>query len=123
MFQPGNFSLSLSVTNLQAAKVFYGHLGFEAAHGDEDQGWLILVNGDCKIGLFQGMFPNNTLTFNPGWDSKGEPLNEFTDIRELQEKLKSNGIELMSEVESESGPGSFMVMDPDGNPILFDQHV
>lgn len=122
-FQPGNFSLSLSVKDIAAAKTFYGHLGFEPMHGDEDQGWLILMNGDCKIGLFQGMFPNNTLTFNPGWDSKGEALPEFTDIRELQQQLKDAGIEMLSEVESESGPGSFMITDPDGNPILFDQHV
>lgn len=123
MFQPGNFSLSLAVKDIVAAKTFYGHLGFEPMHGDESQGWLILINGECKIGLFQGMFPNNTLTFNPGWDSNGNALDEYMDVRQLQDQLKEAGIELLSEVESVSGPGSFMIMDPDGNPILFDQHV
>ena len=122
-FQPGNFSLSLSVKDLQASKQFYSHLGFESLHGDESQGWLILANGDCKIGLFQAMFPTNMLTFNPGWDASGEPLDEFMDVRQLQQSLKDAGLELDSEVESPSGPGSFMLTDPDGNPILFDQHV
>ena len=119
----GAFSVSLSVKDLAASKSFYEALGFEGFGGDPDQGWLMLRNGDHVIGLFQGMFPNNTLTFNPGWDSSGEPLADFTDIRELQQKLKDAGIEMLSEVESDSGPGSFMVMDPDGNPVLFDQHV
>ena len=123
MFEPGNFSLSLAVKNLQASKTFYSHLGFEALHGDESQGWLIMVNGDTKIGLFQGMFPKNVLTFNPGWDSSGQPLENSTDVRELQKSLQQAGIELDSEVESETGPGSFMLTDPDGNPIMFDQHV
>lgn len=122
-FQPGNFSLSLSVTDLGQSKAFYAELGFEEIHGDESQGWLILANGACKLGLFQGMFPKNMLTFNPGWDENGNVEAQFTDVRELQSKLKAAGIELMSEVESETGPGSFMLEDPDGNPILFDQHV
>ena len=123
MFQPGNFSISLTVKDLRASKTFYGHLGFEALHGDESQGWLILANGDCKIGLFKGMFPKNMLTFNPGWDSAGQPMENFTDVRELQQSLKDAGLALDGEVESNSGPGSFMLTDPDGNPILFDQHV
>jgi hypothetical protein len=92
--------------------------------GDESQNWLILKNGEHVIGLFQGMFERNTLTFNPGWDSNAQKLDEFTDVRELQKRLKAQGVQFMSEAdESTTGPASFIVVDPDGNPILFDQHV
>jgi uncharacterized glyoxalase superfamily protein PhnB len=104
----------------------YGTLndGFEVFHGDISQNWLILKNGDTVIGLFQGMFDRNSLTFNPGWDSNAQKLDTFTDVRELQRRLKAQGVEIMGEAdESTTGPASFMVMDPDGNPILFDQHV
>lgn len=122
--QLGNFSLSLSVKNLQASVKFYTALGFAKVHGAEDQGWTILRNGDCIIGLFQGMFDKNMLTFNPGWNADGQPLAEFTDVRDLQRHLKDQGLELTSEAdESTSGPASFTLLDPDGNPILFDQHV
>ena len=117
----GAFSVSLSVKDLTASRTFYGKLGFEPAGGGE--GWQILRNGDQVIGLFQGMFEGNMLTFNPGWDQQGEETDSFTDIRELQAALRAEGVELLSEVdESGSGPGSLMVMDPDGNPILIDQH-
>ena len=92
--------------------------------GDISQNWLILKNGEHTIGLFQGMFERNILTFNPGWDSNAEKLNSFMDVRELQKQLKAQGVEIVSEAdESTIGPASFMVMDPDGNPILVDQHV
>ncbi len=122
--QLGNFSISLSVKDLQASKSFYAALGFEQVHGDDEQGWTILKNGDCIVGLFQGMFEKNTLTFNPGWNAAGETLDDFTDVRELQRQLKSHGLSLASEADEDStGPASFMIMDPDGNPILVDQHV
>lgn len=117
----GAFSLSLSVKDLAASKAFYGKLGFEAVGGGDD--WQILRNGDHVIGLFCGMFEHNTLTFNPGWDQGGNNTDSFTDIRELQRSLKAAGVELLGEVdETSEGPGSLMVMDPDGNPILIDQH-
>jgi lactoylglutathione lyase len=120
----GNFSISLSVKDLQASKTFYTALGFEPIGGDDEQGWRILRNGDTVIGLFQGMFEKNMLTFNPGWNVDCETLDDFTDVRELQRQLKSQGIELVSEAdESTTGPGSFTLIDPDGNPILVDQHV
>ncbi len=122
--QLGNFSVSLSVKDLQASKTFYAALGFMPIGGDEEQGWIILRNGDCIIGLFKGMFDKNTLTFNPGWNAEGELLDEFTDVRDLQRHLKSQGMELASEADEDStGPASFMIIDPDGNPILVDQHV
>ncbi len=122
--QLGNFSVSLSVKDLQASKTFYAALGFEPIGGDDDQGWTILKNGDCVVGLFQGMFDKNTLTFNPGWNAAGETLDDFTDVRELQRQLKSQGLSLASEADEDSTvPASFMIMDPDGNPILVDQHV
>ncbi len=122
--QLGNFSVSLNVKDLQASKTFYAALGFESIGGDDEQGWTILKNGDCIIGLFQGMFEKNTLTFNPGWNAKGELLDDFTDIRDLQRELKSQGMALASEAdENSTGPASFMVIDPDDNPILVDQHV
>ena len=122
--QLGNFSVSLAVKDLEASKAFYEKLGFTVFAGDQSQNWLIMKNGDTNIGLFQGMFENNILTFNPGWNSKAQPLGKFTDVRELQRELKANGVQMMSEAdESTTGPGSFMITDPDGNTILVDQHV
>ena len=124
IMQLGNFSVSLNVKDLQASKTFYAALGFEPIGGDDEQGWTILKNGDCLIGLFQGMFEKNTLTFNPGWNAKGELLDDFTDVRDLQRELKSQGMALASEADEDStGPAGFMVIDPDGNPVLVDQHV
>jgi predicted enzyme related to lactoylglutathione lyase len=120
----GAFSISLAVKDLDTSKNFYEKFGFEVFHGDASQNWLIMKNGDHVIGLFQGMFDKNTLTFNPGWDQNANSLDSFTDIRELQRELKAKGVELMMEAdESKSGPASIMVLDPDGNPILIDQHV
>ena len=120
----GNFSISLAVKDIAASKAFYEKFGFTVFGGNAEQGWLILKNGDHVIGLFQGMFPKNMLTFNPGWDSNAQKLAAFTDIRELQRGLKAQGVQLQPEAdESTSGPASFMAVDPDGNPILFDQHV
>ena len=120
----GAFSLSLAVKDIKASKDFYEKLGFQEIMGDIEQNWLILKNGDQVIGLFQGMFDKNTMTFNPGWDGNASELKEYMDVREIQGKLKAAGLELASEVEPGSqGPGSFMLIDPDGNPILFDQHV
>jgi lactoylglutathione lyase len=121
--QLGNFSVSLAVKDIEASRQFYEKLGFTAFGGNQSQGWLILKNGDTVIGLFQGMFEKNILTFNPGWDANAEPLDEFTDVRELQRRLKAQGVILASEAdESTTGPASFMVTDPDGNTILVDQH-
>ena len=120
----GAFSVSLAVKDLEASKNFYEKFGFEVFHGDASQNWLILKNGDHVLGLFQGMFDKNTLTFNPGWDQNANSLDSFTDIRDLQRELKAKGVELMMEAdESTTGPASIMVLDPDGNPILVDQHV
>lgn len=120
----GAFSISLAVKDLGASKVFYEKVGFEVFHGDESQNWLIMKNGDHTIGLFQGMFEKNILTFNPGWDSDARELDTYTDVRELQRQLKEQGVEFISEVdEATRGPASFMIEDPDGNPILVDQHV
>lgn len=120
----GNFSVSLAVKNIEASRLFYEKLGFTVFGGNQSQKWLIMKNGDHVIGLFQGMFDKNILTFNPGWDSNAKPLTEFTDVRELQRQLKGRGIEMMSEAdESTTGPASFMIADPDGNTILVDQHV
>ena len=122
--QLGNFSVSLAVKDIEASKAFYEKLGFTVFGGDQSQNWLIMKNGDTNIGLFQGMFESNILTFNPGWDSNAQPLGKFTDVRELQRELKANGVQMMSEAnESTTGPGSFMIADPDGNTILVDQHV
>jgi lactoylglutathione lyase len=119
----GTLSVSLAVKDLDASRRFYETLGFTQFHGDASQGWLILKNGDHVIGLFQGMFEKNTLTFNPGWDVNANPVDPFTDIRELQRRLREAGIQFVLEVdESGSGPGSFIIEDPDGNPILVDQH-
>ena len=120
----GTFSVSLAVKDLAASKSFYEKLGFEEFAGDESQNWLILKNGDHVIGLFQGMFEKNILTFNPGWDSNAQKLDSFTDVRELQAQLKAQGVAIETEAdENTTGPASFIVVDPDGNPILFDQHV
>lgn len=120
----GAFSISLAVEDIGASKEFYEKFGFEVFGGDASQNWLIMKNGDHTIGLFQGMFEKNSLTFNPGWDSNARELDSFTDVRELQRQLKEQGIELMSEAdENTSGAASFIVVDPDGNPILVDQHV
>lgn len=120
----GAFSISLTVKDIEASRAFYEKLGFRAFGGDVSQNWLILKNGDHVIGLFQGMFEKNMLTFNPGWDSNAHKLDTFTDIRDLQRQLKAQGVELVSEAdEHTTGPASFVVVDPDGNPILVDQHV
>jgi catechol 2,3-dioxygenase-like lactoylglutathione lyase family enzyme len=120
----GAFSISLAVKDIQASKDFYEKLGFQVFLGDITQNWLIMKNGDHVIGLFQGMFEKNILTFNPGWDMDAQPLVTFTDVRELQRQLKAQGVVLLSEAdEGTTGPASLMVEDPDGNPILLDQHV
>jgi predicted enzyme related to lactoylglutathione lyase len=119
----GAFSISLTVKDLAASRAFYEMLGFTTMGGDAAQGWLILKNGDHIIGLFQGMFEKNMLTFNPGWDQNAQALPTFTDVRELQRRLKAQGMTFMTEAdESTTGPGSFVVVDPDGNPVLVDQH-
>ncbi|MFP3324446.1 VOC family protein [Planococcus sp. SIMBA_160] len=121
--QLGAFSISLNVKDIQASKDFYEKIGFTVFGGDIEQHWLIMKNGTTSIGLFQGMFDKNILTFNPGWDEHAQELDAFTDIRELQQKLKSTGVPFISEAdETSSGPASFTLEDPDGNPILFDQH-
>jgi len=120
----GTFSISLAVKDLDASKKFYEKFGFTAFAGDASQNWLILKNGSHVIGLFQGMFEKNILTFNPGWDSNAQTLASFTDIRELQRQLKAAGVHLQQEAdESTTGPASLVAVDPDGNPILLDQHV
>jgi lactoylglutathione lyase len=120
----GAFSMSLAVKNINASKAFYEKLGFKVFGGDIAQNWLILKNGEHVIGLFQGMFEKNTLTFNPGWDSNAQRLDTFIDVRELQNQLKAQSVELMTEADaSTTGPAFFVVLDPDGNPILVDQHV
>jgi catechol 2,3-dioxygenase-like lactoylglutathione lyase family enzyme len=120
----GAFSISLTVSDIRASQDFYEKLGFEDFGGDISQNWLIMKNGDHVIGLFQGMFEKNMLTFNPGWDSNARRLDAFTDIRDLQRILRERGVEFLSEAdESTTGPASFVVVDPDGNPILVDQHI
>ena len=120
----GAFSISLAVKDIEASRAFYEKLGFTIFGGDASQNWLILKNGDHVIGLFQGMFEKNTLTFNPGWDSNARELETFTDVRDLQRHLKAQGVGFVMEAdETTTGPASFVVADPDGNPILVDQHV
>jgi catechol 2,3-dioxygenase-like lactoylglutathione lyase family enzyme len=120
----GAFSISLAVKDIETSKQFYQKLGFEVFGGEIAHNWLIMKNGDHIIGLFQDMLEKNTLTFNPGWDSNAQNLDEFMDVREIQQHLKAQGVELVSEAdEDSSGPASFLVVDPDGNPILIDQHV
>ena len=120
----GAFSISLAVKDIEASKAFYEKFGFQVIGGDVSQNWLILRNGEHTIGLFQGMFEKNTLTFNPGWDSNAAQVDTFQDVRDLQRELKAQGVELSVEAdEPSSGPASFVAIDPDGNPILVDQHV
>jgi catechol 2,3-dioxygenase-like lactoylglutathione lyase family enzyme len=120
----GAFSVSLAVRNIEASKLFYEKLGFAVFSGDQSQNWLIMKNGDHAIGLFQGMFDKNILTFNPGWSSDAQRLGEFTDVRELQRQLKDRSVNMISEAdESSAGPAGFMFVDLDGNTILVDQHV
>jgi len=120
----GAFSVSLAVKDIEASKLFYEKLGFHIFMGDQSQNWLIMNNGDHTIGLFQGMFEKNILTFNPGWNRDAQPLQEFTDVRELQRLFKERGIQMLSEAdENSTGPASIMMVDPDGNTILMDQHV
>ena len=120
----GAFSVSLAVKDLEASRDFYEKLGFEVVGGDPSQNWQILRNGGHTIGLFQGMFDKNMLTFNPGWDDEAQPVDDYTDVRELQRRLKEAGVTLAVEAdESGAGPASFVILDPDGNPILVDQHV
>ncbi len=119
----GAFSVSLAVKDIAVSRAFYEKLGFSVFGGDQSKNWLILKNEETIIGLFQGMFKGNILTFNPGWDSNAQNLSEFLDVRDIQKALKAQGIELASEAdESTTGPASFMVTDPDGNQILVDQH-
>jgi lactoylglutathione lyase len=120
----GAFSVSLAVKDIEASKRFYEKLGFTVFMGDQSQNWLIMKNGQHVIGLFQGMFDKNILTFNPGWNSDAQQLGEFTDVRELQRQLKDRGVTMMSEAdEGSTGPASFMIAEPEGNTILVDQHV
>jgi catechol 2,3-dioxygenase-like lactoylglutathione lyase family enzyme len=120
----GNFSVSLTVKNLAASREFYEKLGFRAIGGEQAQNWLIMQNETSTIGLFQGMFDKNMLTFNPGWDRNANTLTDFDDVRELQRTLQARGLTLTSAAdESSTGPASLMLIDPDGNPILIDQHV
>ena len=120
----GAFSVSLNVKDIHASKEFYENLGFTVFGGDLEKNYLIMKNEDALIGLFQGMFENNILTFNPGWDSNANTLENFSDVREIQKSLKDKGVKLESEAdEDSSGPASFVVLDPDGNAILVDQHV
>ena len=120
----GNFSVSLSVKDIKASKAFYEKLGFKQVSGVLEQNWVVLQNGSAKIGLFQGMFERNMLTFNPGWTPTKETLEDFQDVRELQRTLKARGIAFQAEAdETTDGPAYFQVVDPDGNPILVDQHV
>ena len=122
--QLGAFSISLAVKDIEASRRFYEKFGFSTFGGNAAQNWLILKNGDHVIGLFQGMFDKNILTFNPGWDQEARKLPSFTDVRELQRQLKAQGVKFEQEAdESTTGPASFVAVDPDGNPILVDQHV
>ena len=118
----GAFSISLSVKDLEASKTFYETLGFSSMGGDPAHGYLIMKNGDSLIGLFQGMFEGNLLTFNPGWDQSAQNLDEFVDVRDIKARVKDAGYEVSQEQGEDSGPGSFVVVDPDGNPVLIDQH-
>jgi catechol 2,3-dioxygenase-like lactoylglutathione lyase family enzyme len=118
----GNFSVSLNVSDINASKAFYEKLGFTQVFGNPAQHWVIMQNGTTNIGLFQGMFPRNALTFNPGWDQDGQPTASFEDVRSIQRRLREAGLDTGAAIDSASGPASFSVTDPDGNPILFDQH-
>ena len=118
----GAFSISLAVKDLARSRAFYETLGFETYAGQAEHNYLIMKNGDTLIGLFQGMFEDNILTFNPGWDQSAGAVDPFEDVREIREKLRDAGLEITQESGGESGPGSFVVVDPDGNPVLIDQH-
>ncbi len=120
----GAFSVSLAVRDLQASRAFYEKLDFHVVGGEAAQNWLILRNGTLTIGLFQGMFGRNMLTFNPGWDDQAQPVEEYTDVRDHQRRIKAKGLDVATEAdENSTGPASLMLLDPDGNPILLDQHV
>ncbi|WP_420573232.1 VOC family protein [Kordia sp.] len=120
----GAFSVSLAVKDIHASKAFYENLGFTEFHGDINQNWLIMKNEQTVIGLFQGMFDDNIMTFNPGWTQDAQPLESFTDIRDIQKELKGKNFEFSTEAdESTTGPANFVIKDPDGNVILIDQHV
>ena len=120
----GAFSVSLAVTNIEASKLFYQKLGFEVIGGEQAQNWLIVRNGEHTIGLFQGMFEGNIMTFNPGWDKNGKTLASYTDVRELLKVFEAQGVNIIGKsINGESGPSSFSLQDPDGNSILIDQHV
>ena len=122
--QLGCFSVSLAVKDIAASRAFYERLGFTVVHGNQDQNWLILGNGDTKIGLFQGMFEANILTFNPGWNQSGEPLAQFDDVRDIQRQLLDQGAAIAKPAEEiGDGPAHFVIIDPDGNLIMLDQHV
>lgn len=120
----GAFSVSLAVKDLQASRAFYEKLGFSAMGGDASQGWLILKNGSTVIGLFQGMFDRNILTFNPGWDQSAQPLASFTDVREIQASLEAEGVDITTRADPDTtGPAHIILSDPDGNVVMLDQHV
>ncbi|MFD2562197.1 VOC family protein [Aquimarina rubra] len=120
----GAFSISLSVKDLRVSKEFYENLGFQVFAGDLEKNYLIMKNEDALVGLFQGMFENNILTFNPGWDTNANTLKNYDDVREIQKHLKNKGLKLERETdETSTGPGSVVLIDPDGNTILLDQHV
>ena len=120
----GNFSVSLAVKDIARSRDFYEKLGFRAILGDQEQNWLILQNESSTVGLFQGMFERNIMTFNPGWDRSGNTLPDYDDVRDIQQTLKGRGLALATEAdESTTGPASLMLLDPDGNPVLIDQHV
>lgn len=122
--QLGNFSVSLAVSDMTASRDFYQILGFSVLGGNPEEGWLIMRNGNCTIGLFQGMFEKNMLTFNPGWTADGMQMSKFTDVRDIQKRLKVSGVKFEVEVDEDGkGPGSFIIHDPDGNPVLVDQHI
>ena len=122
--QLGNFSISLAVKDIAVSLAFYQKLGFTIIGGDQQQNWLVLKNGNTKIGLFQEMFEGNILTFNPGWDDNANTLTDFTDVRDLQRELKKHGLPFLSQAdETTTGPASFILKDPDGNQIMVDQHV
>ncbi|MFK7884792.1 MAG: VOC family protein [Phycisphaerales bacterium] len=120
----GNFSVSLTVKDIEASRAFYEKLDFKQVGGNAAQNWLILQNGSTTIGLFHGMFDKDMMTFNPGWDKDQNTLTDFKDVRDIQRTLKERGIAFVIEAEEDTtGPANFMLIDPDGNPILFDQHV
>jgi predicted enzyme related to lactoylglutathione lyase len=122
--QLGNFSISLAVKDIKASKAFYEKLDFKQVSGKLEQNWVVMQNGTTKIGLFQGMFEKNSLTFNPGWDHERNTLKDFQDVRELQRIVKQRGLKLQKEAdEATDGPAFFSLVDPDGNPILVDQGV